>query len=230
MAKCGKYFYYYQNVYVFQGLLVMNVINVQRRRDVKHFNQVIIKLHVYLYPQLFRTIRILLFKTQLVFIILVLILMRDGQWIHPVHHPNVMKIHIMLIVQTLQTKLLVVFIQQQIALIVPMVVGLKTETLLMELQTLQIVMLNLVIWRRRLVQMIHYRLTDMTQDQDMGMWMIPQMALLIVQLVIISMKLVLLVWNVLLGTIVLVVLQQMVELSQHHVLLEHIIPIQLASI
>ena len=134
------------------------------------------------------------------------------------------KIHIMLQLQTLQTKLLMIAIWQYIALIVPMVVGLKTESRLLELQSFQIVLLNLVI--RRCLQLQHQRLTNMTQD----MGMIPQMAPLIVYLVIISMKVQVqvLVCNVPLGIIVRVVLHNLMLLvvpRKHNVLLEHIIPV-----
>ena len=104
-----------------------------------------------------------------------------------------------------------------------MVVGLKTETRLLELQPFQIVLLNLVIRRR--LQLQHQRLTNMARD----MRMLTQMAPLIVKLVIISMKVQVLVCNVLLGTIVLVVLHQIVAPRQHHVLLEHIIAMKVAS-
>ena len=134
------------------------------------------------------------------------------------------KIHIMLQLQTLQTKLLMIAIWQYIALIVPMVVGLKTESRLLELQSFQIVLLNLVI--RRCLQLQHQRLTNMTQD----MGMIPQMVPLIVYLVIISMKVQVqvLVCNVPLGIIVRVVLHNLMLLvvpRKHNVLLEHIIPV-----
>ena len=130
----------------------------------------------------------------------------------------------MLQLQTLQTKLLMIAIWQYIALIVPMVVGLKTESRLLELQSFQIVLLNLVI--RRCLQLQHQRLTNMTQD----MGMIPQMAPLIVYLVIISMKVQVqvLVCNVPLGIIVRVVLHNLMLLvvpRKHNVLLEHIIPV-----
>ena len=105
-----------------------------------------------------------------------------------------------------------------------MVVGLKTETLLLKLQTLHNVRLNLVIRRR--LQLQHQRLTNMAQD----MRMLTQMAPLIVKLVIISMVLV--VWNVPLGIIVRVVLHNLVLMvgpRKHHVLLEHIIAMYIAS-